>query len=419
MPDTDILDRLFAVAVAAADPAVCVPRHLPAVPEGGRTVVLAAGKAAAGMARAVETSWNGPVSGLAITRYGHGVACDRIDVVEAAHPVPDEAGLQAAKRLLAKAAGLGPHDLALCLISGGGSALLTVPAPGLTLADKQAVNRALLACGATISEINCIRKHLSTIKGGRLAAAAMPARVVTLIISDVPGDDPATVASGPTVPDPTTREDALAIIRKYRLDVPPAVIAHLEAPASESPKPGDPAFARSEAQVIAASAQSLAAAAAEAEAAGLQVLDLGDRVEGEAREVAADHAALALDIAAGRGPVRPPVVILSGGVTTVTVRGKGRGGRNAEYALALAIALGGHPRIRALACDTDGIDGSGDNAGARIHPDTLAKAAALGLDPQQALDGNDAYGLFSAIGDLVMTGPTGTNVNDFRAILVD
>src|SRR5690606_12609463 len=293
MPDTDILDRLFAVAVAAADPAVCVPRHLPAVPEGGRTVVLAAGKAAAGMARAVETSWNGPVSGLAITRYGHGVACDRIDVVEAAHPVPDEAGLQAAKRLLAKAAGLGPHDLALCLISGGGSALLTVPAPGLTLADKQAVNRALLACGATISEINCIRKHLSTIKGGRLAAAAMPARVVTLIISDVPGDDPATVASGPTVPDPTTREDALAIIRKYRLDVPPAVIAHLEAPASESPKPGDPAFARSEAQVIAASAQSLAAAAAEAEAAGLQVLDLGDRVEGEAREVAADHAALA------------------------------------------------------------------------------------------------------------------------------
>jgi hydroxypyruvate reductase len=314
--------------------------------------------------------------------------------------------------------GLTADDLVLCLISGGGSALLAAPAPGLTLADKQDVNRQLLASGASIHEMNCLRKHLSALKGGRLAAAAAPARVITLLISDIPGDDPASVASGPTVPDPTTSAQALAIVDKYRLDLAPHVLAHLASDAAETPKPGDPVFAGNEVVMVATPAMAIAAAAQVARAAGFAVHDLGDAVEGEAREVAADQAAVALAIADGSGPVAAPAVVLSGGETTVTLRGKGRGGRNAEYALALAIALDGRAGIEAIACDTDGIDGSEDNAGAVVGPDTLARAKAAGVDAAARLADNDAYGFFAAVGGLVVTGPTLTNVNDFRAIVV-
>jgi len=412
------LRELFEEAVAAADPARCVPAQLPNPPKG-RTVVIGAGKAAASMARATERTWPGPLSGMVITRYGHGAPCERIKVVEAAHPVPDRAGLDIAERILARAGELGPDDLALCLISGGGSALMSVPAPGLTLEDKQDINRALLRSGATISEMNCVRKHLSAVKGGRLAAAAFPARVVTLAISDVPGDDPATIASGPTVPDPTTSMQALAILEHYRIDVPMPVRRHLMAPESETPKPGDPRFEHAEVKIVATPAMSLERAGELARKVGYAVENLGDAIEGEAREVALDQAALALKVAAGEHRIKPPAVLLSGGETTVTVTGNGRGGRNAEFALALAIALDGHPAISAVACDTDGIDGSEDNAGAVITPDTLARAASAGLDPLAYLDGNDAYGFFAALGDLVMTGPTLTNVNDFRAIVIE
>ncbi|PKO66718.1 MAG: glycerate kinase [Betaproteobacteria bacterium HGW-Betaproteobacteria-14] len=413
----ELLAHLFAHAVRAADPAACVPRHLPQ-PPGGRTLVVGAGKAAAAMARAVEDNWPGGLSGLVVTRYGHGVPCERIEVVEAAHPVPDAAGQDAAARMLAVVQGLTSDDLVLVLISGGGSALLALPWEGVTLADKQQLNRALLKSGAGIGEMNCVRKHLSAIKGGRLAVAAYPARVVTLVISDVPGDDPAVVASGPTLADPTTCEDALAILDKYRIEAPHQVRAVLQSGVSETPKPGDLRFSHCETRVIATARGSLAAAAEAAREAGIAPLILGDAIEGEAREVAKAMAGIALSCAQHGEPARPPCVLLSGGETTVTVKGKGRGGRNAEFLLALALALDGHPGIHAIACDTDGIDGSEDNAGALLQPDTLARAAALGVDARAHLADNDGYGFFAALDDLVVTGPTRTNVNDFRAVLV-
>lgn len=403
-------------ALAAANPAGCVPPHLPAAPKG-RTVVVGAGKAAAAMARAVELNWKGPLSGLVVTRYGHGVPCDRIEVVAASHPVPDAAGAKAAERILQSVKGLGPDDLVLCLISGGASALLALAAPGLTLADKQQVNKALLSCGAAISEMNCVRKHLSAIKGGRLAAAAYPARVVTLVISDVPGDDLSIIGSGPTVPDPTTFADARAVFEKYRIPISPAVAQRLVSN-DETPKPGDPRFARAEAILVARPQDALEAAARAARDAGYQPMILGDSLEGESRDVALVHAGIARQIVNHGQPLPAPAALISGGETTVTLRGKGRGGRNAEFLLALTIALNGNPAIHAIACDTDGIDGSEDNAGAIAGPDSLARARAKGLDAKAMLANNDGYGFFSAIGDLVVTGPTRTNVNDFRVILV-
>jgi hydroxypyruvate reductase len=411
------LRGLFDAAIAAAAPAETLARFLPP-PAKGRTIVVGAGKAAASMAAALEAAWSGPLEGLVVTRYGHRAPTRAIEVVEAAHPTPDAAGAAAAARILERVKGLSTDDLVLCLISGGGSALLALPAPGLTLADKQAINRALLRSGAGIAEMNCVRKHLSAIKGGRLAAAAAPARVVGLIVSDVPGDDPATIASGPTAPDPTSSADALAILRRYAIDAPAGVLAHLESAAAETPKPGDPRFAKVSNVIVAAPRLSLAAAAAAARLAGVTPLDLGDAIEGEAREVGKAFAGIALSAARRGAPARAPCVLISGGETTVTVRGKGRGGRNAEFLLGLALALDGAAGIWALAGDTDGIDGSEDNAGAIVAPDTLARAAALGLNPRALLDDNDAYTLFAALGDLVVTGPTLTNVNDFRAILI-
>jgi glycerate 2-kinase len=382
-------------------------------------VVVGAGKAAASMAQVVEDLWQGALEGLVVTRYGHGARCKLIEVVEAAHPVPDAAGRAAARRIIEKVRGLGEDDLVLCLISGGGSALLALPAEGLTLEDKQAINKALLRSGANIGEMNCVRKHLSAIKGGRLAAAAAPACVVTLAISDVPNDDPSVIASGPTVPDPTTRADALEVLRKYGIAEPPAVLEHLAKPSSETPKPGDPAFERTETILLATAQDALRAAAQVARHAGFGPVILGDSIEGEARDVALVHAGIARQIARFGGFANPPCVLISGGETTVTVRGDGRGGRNAEFLLALGIALDGHPDIFAIAADTDGIDGSEDNAGCLLTPDSLARAAALGVDAKQRLAANDGYGFFSALGDLVVTGPTRTNVNDFRAILIN
>lgn len=413
----ELLRAMFDAAVARAMPDQCLPPFLPQPPRG-RTIAVGAGKAAATMARAVEQHWPGELSGLVVTRYGHHAPCKRIEVVEAAHPVPDLAGREAAERILRKVQGLGEDDLVLCLISGGGSALLTLPAPGLTLQDKQAINRALLRSGANIAEMNCVRKHLSAIKGGRLAAACHPARVVTLTISDVPGDDPAVIASGPTVPDPTTFADALAILDKYAISEPRAVLDHLRAARDETPKPGDPRLARCETHVIAAPQQSLEAAAEVARKARVTPVILGDSLEGEAREVAMVHAGIARQVARRGQPAARPCVLLSGGETTVTIRGKGRGGRNVEFQLALAIALGGEPGVYALAGDTDGVDGTEDNAGAIVAPDTLARAAIAGVDAKSRLADNDGYAFFSALGDLVKTGPTLTNVNDFRAILV-
>lgn len=412
-----LLRQMFDAAIASALPAQCLPPHLPAPPRG-RTVVVGAGKAAAAMARAVEEHWPGELEGLVVTRYGHRVATRRIEVVEAAHPVPDLAGREAAERILAKVRGLGADDLVLCLISGGGSALLALPAPGLTLHDKQAINRALLRCGANIGEMNCVRKHLSAIKGGRLAAAAAPAQVLTLLISDVPGDDPAVIASGPTVPDPTTFAEARAILRKYGIDEPRAAVEHLEAAMDETPKPGDPRLARCETRMIATPQRALEAAAAVARAAGVAPLILGDALEGESREVALVHAGIARQVLRHGQPLPRPCVLLSGGETTVTVRGSGRGGRNVEFLLALAVALDGAPGVYALAGDTDGIDGAEERAGAMVAPDTLARAAALGIDAKAALADNDGHGFFEKLGDAVIIGPTLTNVNDFRAILL-
>ncbi len=406
----EILRSLFEAAVAAADPRLVVPPHLPPKPEG-RTVVVGFGKAAAAMAGAVEDHWPGALSGLVVTAYGHRVPCRAIEVVEAGHPLPDAAGAAAAGRILDLVRGLGAGDLVLCLISGGGSALLSLPAPGLTLADKRAVNDLLIRSGAAISEINCVRKHLSAIKGGRLALAAYPAEVAALAISDIPGDDPSLIASGPTLGDSTTFADARAVLEKYAIVPPPSVAEHLSRAVDETPKPGDQRLAESGAVLVATAGRSLAAAAGVARAAGYTPNILSDRLEGEAREVAEMHAGLALKAAPGG-------VLLSGGEATVTVRGKGLGGPNTEFMLALALALDGRPGICAIGCDTDGADGSGGNAGAVVRPDTLERAAALGLDARAMLADNDSHGFFAALGDLVETGPTLTNVNDFRAILV-
>lgn len=390
----------------------------------GRIVVTGAGKASAAMAAAVER-WAADagmldrLSGLIVTRYGHAVPCQQIEIVEASHPVPDQAGLKAATRIKALAEELGQDDVMLCLISGGGSALLSLPAPGLTLEHKQAVTLELLRSGATIGQMNAVRKHLSAIKGGQLAAAAHPARVISLLISDVPGDDPETIASGPTVPDPTSFDDARAILETVDIALPSAVQDWLAKGDPETPKPGDPAFDRDQVIMIATPQMALEAAALRAKELGYNPIILGDAIEGESREVAKVHGAIARQIQRHGQPGAAPAILLSGGETTVTVQGNGRGGRNAEFCLTLALDLAGHVGIHAMACDTDGIDGSEDNAGARVTPDTLARADAAGFDAAAVLHGNDSYGLFKDIGDLVMTGPTLTNVNDFRAVLVE
>jgi hydroxypyruvate reductase len=408
---------MFDAAIAAALPGKCLPAHLPPAPKG-RTVVVGAGKAAASMARAVEEHWPGPLEGMVVTRYGHGMPTRRIEVVEAAHPVPDRAGREAAERILGLVQGLSPDDLVLALISGGGSALLSLPAPGLTLQDKQAINKLLLKSGANITEMNCVRKHLSAIKGGRLAAAAAPAKVVTLTISDIPGDDPAVIASGPTIADETTFADACAILEKYRISEPHSVIDYLKAAREETPKPGDSRLTRTETRMIATPQMSLEAAAQVARDAGASAMILGDSLEGESREVAMVHAGIARQVLRHGQPLPRPCVLLSGGETTVTVRGKGRGGRNAEFLLAMAVALQGEASVYALAGDTDGIDGTEDNAGALLTPETWSRAQQAGISAKALLADNDGYSFFAALGDLVKTGPTLTNVNDFRAILI-
>jgi len=445
------LRSLFDTAVQAVSAQQCLPAWLPQPPKNGRTLVIGAGKGAAAMAKVVEQQWSGKVEGLVVTRYGHGADCQHIEVVEAAHPVPDEAGRAAAGRILQKVQGLSENDLVLCLISGGGSALLSAPAPGITLEQKQAINKALLKSGATIAEINCVRKHLSAIKGGRLALACAPAKVITLLISDIPGDDPGVIASGPTLPDPTTCAEALAILHKYAISLPETITQHLQSGQGETPKPDDPRFACNEHQVIATAQDALDAAAAHARAAGVTSYVLPNDLEGEAREVGWVHAVLAEEIArSGNLPFQPmsgtrklqtlesgqlyiklaeilqnypqplskPCVLLSGGETTVTVRGNGRGGRNAEFLLGLVARLQGADTIYALACDTDGIDGSENNAGAIYTPQSWQQAQNHGLDAKAMLENNDGYGFFAALDDLIITGPTRTNVNDFRAILI-
>ncbi len=427
MNPRQILRRVFDAAIAAADPAVCVPPYLPP-DEGGRLIVVGAGKASAAMARAVEQHWSGSLDGLVVTRYGHGVPCERIEIVEAAHPVPDAAGEAAAVRILQKLRGLREEDRVLALISGGGSALLAAPAEGVTLAEKRVITSALLRCGATIGEINCVRKHLSAIKGGRLAEAAWPASVLTLAISDVPGDDPAVIASGPTVGDPGTAQDALRVLDTYGVAVSAALRGRLLSGALETPKPGAERLARSTFRLVASPRQMLEAAADEAQRLGVTPIILGDAIEGEARDTAREMGAMARAVADGGFPAgfhgepektaQKPILLLSGGETTVTLRGNGRGGRNSEFMLALALALDGASGIHALAADTDGIDGSEDNAGAFVSPDTLARARASGLDAAALLADNDAWRFFAGLDDLLVTGPTRTNVNDFRAILL-
>jgi len=412
-----LLRRMFDAAVESAQPAHAMPPFLPE-PPAGRTLVVGAGKASAAMARVLDDRWPAPVSGIVVTRYGHAVACRRIEVVEAAHPVPDAAGVTAARRILASVANLTHDDLVVALISGGGSSLLALPAGDVSLADKQQVSRALLASGATIGEINCVRRHLSAIKGGRLAAACYPARVVTLAISDVPGDDPNDIASGPTVADPTTRDDARDVLRRYGIDAPDSVRAFLATVAAESVKPGDPRLARAEYRLIATPQIALEAAADVARSHGVTPVILSDSLEGEARDVGKVLAAIARQTATRREPFAPPCVLLSGGETTVTVRGEGRGGRNVECLLALALALRGQRGVYALAADTDGVDGVEEIAGAIATPDTLARGIAHRRNAARDLERNDAHAFFEALGDSVITGPTRTNVNDFRAILV-
>ena len=412
----NILRNLFDVAVAAADPVQVIGPYVPPKPKG-KTAIVGFGKAAAQMAHALEIHWPGneseQLSGLVITRYGHSVPCQHIEVVEAAHPVPDARGEIAARRILAYAEDLKEDDLLLCLVSGGGSALCAVPVPEITLAEKQAVNDMLLKSGANIAEMNCVRKHLSAIKGGRLAAAAYPATVVTLAISDVPGDDPSVIASGPTVADPTTFADALNIAKNYKLALPDSVQRYLEAGDMETPKPGDQKLQRSSYQVIATPGLSLDAAAQAAREHGVHPIILGDAIEGDAEVIGRQHAAVAIEALN-----TVPCVLLSSGETTVTVRGAGRGGRNGQYLLALCIALNGHAQVSALACDTDGIDGTEDNAGAISRPNSLSRARDMGLDAEAFLAENNSYAFFDALEDLVITGPTHTNVNDFRAILI-
>lgn len=415
-PDS-LLRAMFAAAVDAALPEKSVPRFMPSRPKG-RTIVVGAGKASAAMAKVFEDNWEGPLEGMIVTRYGHGAATRRIRVVEAAHPVPDAAGAAAAAEMLASVQGLTPDDLVVALISGGGSALLSLAADGISAEDKRAVNRSLLASGAPIHEMNCVRKHLSRIKGGRLAAAAFPARVETLVISDVPGDDVSAVASGPTVADPTSVADARTIIAKYGIVVPDSVHRHLEAGFDETPKPGDPRLALSRARLIASPQTSLEAAASAARLFGLAPLILGDALEGEAKDVGFVMAGIARQVRHFAQPLAPPCVLISGGETTVTVKGNGFGGRNVEFLLGLALKLASAEDIHALAADTDGIDGARDVAGAIVKPDTLMRARALGIDPWDMLLRNDAHTFFERLGDQVITGPTLTNVNDFRAVLV-
>jgi hydroxypyruvate reductase len=412
-----LLVKMFEAAIASAQPDHCVPPHLPSQ-GAGRTIVIGAGKASSAMARALEQHWAGPLSGLVVTRYGYAVPCQRIEIVEAAHPVPDQAGLDAARRMMKLVEDLGPDDTVICLISGGGSSLLPLPLDGITLEDKQAVNRALLASGATISEMNCVRRHLSAIKGGRLAAGCHPARVVTLLISDVPGDHPCDIASGPTVGDPTTCSDALAIVRRYGIALPAAVRDVLESGRGESVKPGDARLSGCETRMIATPQMALEAAASVAREAGVTPYILGNAIEGEARDVGKAMAGMARQVADYGQPFARPCVMLSGGETTVTVRGHGRGGRNVEFLLSLGLALEGRAGIHALAGDTDGVDGQEEIAGAVLAPDSLARAWELGIKPADALQDNDGHGFFGALGDSVVTGPTLTNVNDFRAVLV-
>lgn len=415
-----LLEACFRAAIASAAPARVLAAHLPEPPAGGRAVVVGAGKASAAMAAAVEAAWPGvPLTGLVITRYGHGVPTRAVEVVEAGHPMPDSAGAIAADRLAGIVSEAGPDDLVIFLVSGGASALMALPALGVSLEDKQAVNAALLRSGASIGEMNAVRKHLSAVKGGRLAALAAPARVLTLAISDVPGDRPDVIGSGPTVPDESTLADAADVLRRYEIEVPWSVRKRLEDPAAETPKPGDPLFAGSEFRLIASPQMALKAAAAAARAAGVTPVILSDRMEGEAREVGKALAGIALQAAAHGQPAPPPVMLLSGGETTVTVRNpSGKGGRNAEYLLGHALGLNGHGAVYALAGDTDGIDGSENNAGAYLAPDSLGRLRAQGHDPATMLKDNNAYGAFSVLGDLIVTGPTLTNVNDFRATLI-
>ena len=417
----EFLRRLFDAAIEAAQPAHCLPKFLPEVPRG-RLVVIGAGKASAAMARVFEDHWPGPLSGAVVTRYGYRVPCRRIEILEAAHPVPDEAGLAASRRILGAVAGLTEDDTVVCLISGGGSALLTLPIDGVTLADKQAVNRELLRSGANICEMNVIRRHLSSIKGGRLAAACHPARVINLLISDVPGDNPIDIASGPTVPDPTTCADALALLRRYGMNLPASALDALESGRGESVKPGDPRLARVETHLITTPQTALEAAAEAARQAGVPAHILGDAIEGEARDVGKVMAGLARQVARRQQPFSTPCVLLSGGETTVTLRGdgsnRGRGGRNVEFLLALGVALDGQPGVHALAGDTDGVDGVEEIAGAYLAPDSLQRAWNQGIRPKDALADNDGHGFFGALGDSIVTGPTLTNVNDFRAVLI-
>jgi len=417
MTDRRLLTDLFCAAVAAADPVRALAPYLPARPKG-RTVVIGAGKGAAQLAKAFEILWDGPLTGVVITRYGYGCHCDRIKIMEAAHPVPDAAGLAATDALFQAVSGLGPDDLVVALMCGGGSALLPCPPDGLTLADEQALNQALLASGAPISVMNAIRKHVSGIKGGRLAKAAHPACVVTLIVSDVPGDDPAQVASGPTVPDNATREDALKLIEIHRINLPHAVLAHIQGAGAAAPSPLEAVFAGHKVQVIASARISLEAAAAKAEENGIPAVILSDLIEGESRDIAKMHAAIAQEVRTRNRPFDKPVVILSGGETTVTLRGNGKGGRNTEFLLSLALALDGAGGIAALAADTDGIDGSENNAGAFVDGSSCIRLRRAGRDPAADLANNDAFSAFEAVEDLFSPGPTGTNVNDFRAILV-
>jgi hydroxypyruvate reductase len=413
----ELLVNMFEAAIESAQPGHCVPLHLPE-PGKGRTIVIGAGKASSAMAQALEQHWAGPLTGLVVTRYGYAVPCERIEIVEAAHPVPDQAGLDAARRMMSLVQGLSADDTVICLISGGGSALLPLPLEGVTLEDKQLVNRALLASGATIGEMNCVRRHLSGIKGGRLAAACHPARVITLLISDVPGDRPADIASGPTVGDPTTCLDALAIVKRYGIELPAAVREVLESGRGESIKPGDARLARCETRMIATPQMALEAAAVVAREAAITPYILGNAIEGEARDVGKAMAGMALQVAEYGQPFARPCVMLSGGETTVTVRGQGRGGRNVEFLLSLGLTLEGRAGIHAIAGDTDGVDGQEEIAGAVLAPDTLERAWELGIKPADSLQNNDGHGFFGALGDSVVTGPTLTNVNDFRAVLV-
>ncbi len=413
----DVLSRMFEAAVQAAQPSRVIGKHLPEA-VAGRVIVIGAGKASAAMAQAFEQCWDGPLEGLVVTAYGHAVPCERIRVVEAAHPTPDQAGREAAQQTLGLVKGLSPDDLVVCLFSGGASSLLPLPGEGVTLEDKQAINRALLTSGASISEMNCVRRHLSGIKGGRLAAACHPAKVVNLLISDVPGDQPMDIGSGPTVADPTTCDDALAIVQRYAIDLPPGALDLLQSGRGETIKPDDARLASVRTTLVATPHIALTAAADVAAQAGLGVCILGDSIEGESREVAKVMAGIALQVRRHGQPLAPPCVLLSGGETTVTVRGKGRGGRNVEFLLSLALALKGAKDVYAVAGDTDGVDGLEPNAGGYLAPDSLARARALGLRPGDFLDNNDGHGFFEALDDALVTGPTLTNVNDFRAILI-